>query len=583
MELKKGTSLQGGKYKIEKKLGQGSFGITYLATAKLSASGNLGKMDVVAKVCIKEFFMSDINGRKEDGTTIEGSTGSVFTNYRTKFRKEAENLAKLSHSNIVRVFDVFDENGTSYYVMEFLDGENLDDYIRSKGKLSENEAIAIIKEVGDALSYMHSKKMLHLDMKPKNVMHCSDSSSHLIDFGLAKQYTDDGEPESSTTIGLGTPGYAPLEQSQYRQDGTFPATLDVYALGATLFKMLSGKRPPEASILLNEKFPEDDLNSVGISSQTRRAIEKAMSVRKSDRYNSVDAFLNALDINCPDEEKTEVLHTESIESPNNSQTGLNTFGGLISIFKSRNILTNIILILGCLLFLFDLIEIITNCDSYFHNEDNRLFYGELLIIRVSIIFSCLSSCVLLSCNYGNIKFVPLIIFLIYYPFLTFNNFTIFSFEYVRLIAYLIVISSLFLKRNGISAYRMLHKEPKFCIDFNGIKNIWSERNPLVNTILCAGLVSFIYLYCREVIPLDFFFTSCMILCAIGQICLCAGLKRGLNLVWSGGIMYMSWVILWTLKYDYTWYFHSSMLIPILIEQISLLIDKNGKSAWSVMK
>lgn len=246
-------------------------------------------------------------------------------------------------------------------------------------------------------------------------------------------------------------------------------------------------------------------------------------------------------------------------------------------------MTNIILILGCMLFLFDLIEIITNYDYYFHNEDNRLFYGELLVMRVSIILSCLISCVLLLCNYGNMKFVPLILFLIYYPFLTFNNSAIYSFEYVRLIVYLIVLSSLFLKKNSISAYKMLHKEPKFYVNFNGIKNIWSERNPLVNTILCVGLVSFIYLYCREVIPLDFFFTSCLILCVIGQICLCAGLKRGINLAWIGVVLYMSWVILWTLKYDYTWYIHSSMLIPILIEQISLLIDKKGKSAWSVMK
>lgn len=92
MELKPGTTLQGGKYRIEKKLGQGSFGITYLATAKFSASGNLGKMEVVAKVAIKEFFMSDINGRKEDGSTVEGSSGSIFANYKKRFRKEAENL-----------------------------------------------------------------------------------------------------------------------------------------------------------------------------------------------------------------------------------------------------------------------------------------------------------------------------------------------------------------------------------------------------------------------------------------------------------------------------------------------------------
>ena len=295
MKLGKGSILQDGKYVIDKTLGQGSFGITYLATAKFSTDSGLGKMDVVAKVCIKEFFMSEVNSRKEDGSTIEGSTGSVFTNYRHKFRKEAENLAKLSHSNIVRVFDVFDENGTSYYVMEFLDGENLDDYIKSKGRLPEDEAIKIIKEVGSALSYMHSKKMLHLDVKPKNVMMTSDGQVHLIDFGLSKQYTQNGEPESSTTIGLGTPGYAPLEQSQYKQDCSFPATLDVYALGATLFKMLTGQRPPEATVILNDGFPSNELKGVNTTIETINCLTKAMNPAKKNRWQSVGSFIEGFD------------------------------------------------------------------------------------------------------------------------------------------------------------------------------------------------------------------------------------------------------------------------------------------------
>lgn len=290
MELKKGTTLHGGMYTIEKTLGQGSFGITYLATAKIPTESGLGKMEVIAKVAIKEFFMSDVNARKADGSTVEGSGGSVFTNYRRKFRKEAENLAKLLHPNIVHVFDVFDENGTSYYAMEFLDGGNLDDYIMSQGKLPEKRSLEIVRTIGGALSYMHSKKMLHLDMKPKNVMYSPHVS--LIDFGLSKQYTEDGEPESSTTIGLGTPGYAPVEQSSYRPDGTFPATLDVYALGATMFKMLTGQRPPDASVLLNEGFPEQAFE--GVSAQTVAAVKKAMNPVRKDRFQSVDEFMAAL-------------------------------------------------------------------------------------------------------------------------------------------------------------------------------------------------------------------------------------------------------------------------------------------------
>lgn len=290
--LKSGSSLKGTTYRIEKVLGQGSFGITYLATAKFTTQGNLGKMDVEAKVAIKEFFMSEVNGRSEDGSTVEGSSGAVFTNYRKKFKKEAENLSKLEHPSIVKVFDVFDENNTTYYVMEFLEGQNLDDYIKQCGFIEEDEAIRIISEIGDALSYMHSKKMLHLDIKPKNIMRKSDGKDYLIDFGLSKQFTDDGEPESSTSIGLGTPGYAPIEQAGYKQDGSFPATLDVYALGATLFKMLTGKRPPEATYILNDGFPDKELTSKSVSENTCSVLKKAMAPLKKQRFQSVKSFIN---------------------------------------------------------------------------------------------------------------------------------------------------------------------------------------------------------------------------------------------------------------------------------------------------
>ncbi|MDE5850217.1 MAG: serine/threonine protein kinase [Muribaculaceae bacterium] len=294
--LKKGSTLQGATYRIEEVLGQGTFGITYLATMKEKVSGRLGMMEVDVKVAIKEFFMSDVNGRKADGSTVEGSTGNVFTNYRKRFRKEAENLAHLSHPNIVQVFDVFDENNTSYYAMRFIDGESLDSYIEAKGCLSENEAIAITTEIGRALDYMHSRKMLHLDIKPNNIMRDPDGHHHLIDFGLSKQFSDNGAPETSTSIGLGTPGYAPLEQSSFKQDGSFPATLDIYALGASMYKMLTGKRPSEASILLNEGFPTEELRKAGVSEKTISILQKAMMPGYRNRYQSVREFLKDLDI-----------------------------------------------------------------------------------------------------------------------------------------------------------------------------------------------------------------------------------------------------------------------------------------------
>ena len=174
--------------------------------------------------------------------------------------------------------------------MEYIDGMNLDEMIPTGKGLSETYAIRIIKEVAGALQYMHSKNMLHLDLKPKNIMVGNDGKVTLVDFGLSKQYNDKGEPESTTSIGGGTVGYAPLEQANYKQDGTFPATLDVYALGATLYKMLKGETPPSASDVLNQGL---DLPR-GLSSKTMHAILCAMKPLKTERTQTVSDFLQNL-------------------------------------------------------------------------------------------------------------------------------------------------------------------------------------------------------------------------------------------------------------------------------------------------
>ena len=295
MELKQGTLLQGGKYKIEATLGGGSFGITYLATARFITQGGLGAMEVETKVAIKEFFMHEVNVRDRDGRSVEGSSSSVFTNYRHRFRREAENLAKLRHPNIIRVYDVFDENGTTYYSMAYVEGTTLDEYIRQHHPLTEADAVAIFGRVCSALSSMHDQRMLHLDLKPKNIMRSAQGEVFLIDFGLSKQFGTNGEPESSTTIGAGTPGYAPLEQANPIKDGTFPATLDIYALGATMYKTLTGQRPPVATDVLNEGFPLEPLVQHRRSESLIKVIARCMSPMKKDRYQTVAELLR----DCP--------------------------------------------------------------------------------------------------------------------------------------------------------------------------------------------------------------------------------------------------------------------------------------------
>ena len=306
MELKQGTLLQGGKYKIEATLGQGSFGITYLGTARLTLNGGLGAREIVTKVAIKEFFMREVNVRDRDGKTVEGSSSSVFTNYRHRFRREAENLAKLDHPNIIRVYDVFDENGTTYYSMEYIEGLTLDAYIQQHHPLPEADAVAILGRVCSALSFMHGQRMLHLDLKPKNIMCSTKGEVFLIDFGLSKQFGANGEPESSTTIGAGTPGYAPLEQANPIKDGTFPATLDIYALGATMYKTLTGQRPPVATDVLNEGFPLEPLVQHHRSPSLIKVIACCMSPMKKDRYQTVADLLRAYPPLAIEDEKTEI-------------------------------------------------------------------------------------------------------------------------------------------------------------------------------------------------------------------------------------------------------------------------------------
>lgn len=288
MELRKGTLLQGGKYKIEKKLGQGSFGITYLATIQIIGSFSVTQTEI--KVAVKEFFMKDINGRNGN-SVITSNRDGIFQDYKNRFIKEAKTLNSLKHPNIVHVIDLFEENNTAYYIMDYLEGGSLDSIILEHGPLSPYYSSSIFFQVCDALMYMHEHKMLHLDLKPSNIMLDLNDKAVLIDFGLTKHFNDMGQPESSTTVGAGTPGYAPIEQSNYKPDLTdgFPATIDVYALGATLYKMLSGKRPPNASEILNEGFPKNEL--LKVPKDLVDIIELAMMPMRKKRIQNIEEFV----------------------------------------------------------------------------------------------------------------------------------------------------------------------------------------------------------------------------------------------------------------------------------------------------
>ena len=286
--LQPNTTLQSGKYRIEKVLGQGGFGITYLAENTM----------LDGKVAIKEFFFKEYCNRDETTSHVTIPTAGnqdIVDRFKQKFIKEAKTIFRLNHPNIVRILDIFEENGTAYYVMEHIDGESLGDMVKRRGALPQQEAIGYIKEAGLALSYIHSETMNHLDIKPNNLMkRQKDNKIIVIDFGVAKQY-DATTSEGTTTTPVGiSHGYSPAEQYQQFGVQSFSPQSDVYALAATLYKLLTGVTPPEAMRVQDEGLPLDELQKHGVSSNVISAIEHAM-LSRSKRTQTVDAFLQALD------------------------------------------------------------------------------------------------------------------------------------------------------------------------------------------------------------------------------------------------------------------------------------------------
>ncbi len=279
--LQPNTTLQGGKYRIERVLGQGGFGITYLAV----------QTSLQRKVAVKEFFMEKFCARGYDTHTMDvPSTGgrNEVEQYRRKFIKEANNLARLNHPHIISVIEVFEENGTVYYSMPYLPGGSLLEYVKVNGVLSESEAMKYIKQIAGALKYMHDDMHIcHFDVKPANILLDGKGNAILIDFGISKNYDDRGFETSMTPVGV-SEGYAPIEQYQRNVEEFSPAS-DVYALGATLYFLLHGKRPVNAP---NRAGGTALMMRRTLSSNIKDIINASMKVSKNDRAKSVDVFIN---------------------------------------------------------------------------------------------------------------------------------------------------------------------------------------------------------------------------------------------------------------------------------------------------
>lgn len=283
MVLKEGTRLQNGKYEILRVLGQGGFGITYEAE----------QIALMRTVAIKEFFMKDSCERNQDTFRVFVPTQGnreLVERFRSKFIREARMLASLNHPNIVRIHDVFEENDTAYYVMEYLTEGSLYEIIKENGPFREDVAELFIRQIASALDYIHSKNMVHLDVKPSNVMLSSAGDAVLVDFGTSKHYDIAGEQTSITLVGYSR-GYAPLEQYRDCDVSHFKPSTDIYSLGATFYTLVTGLIPPDATIV-----SEDGLERVSaVSDRVWNTIVQSMMSRKK-RPQSIQEFLSCLSI-----------------------------------------------------------------------------------------------------------------------------------------------------------------------------------------------------------------------------------------------------------------------------------------------
>ena len=272
-----------GEYRIDRYLGSGGFGITYLATDE-----NLN-----LQVAIKEYLPSDLAMRDADNSVVVKTADDEddFEWGRERFLDEARSLARFNHPNIVRVQRFFEAHGTSYIVMDYVEGEPLSDLLERKGTLTEAEIHQLVLPLADGLADIHEANLLHRDIKPSNIIIRNDATPVLIDFGSARQAVG---MKSRSMTSVVTPGYAPLEQyaANSRQG---PAT-DIYAIGAVLYRCVTGKVPDDAT----ERAIEDALTPAtqavagGYSDNLLATVDAAMALRMAERPQSLIAFLDDL-------------------------------------------------------------------------------------------------------------------------------------------------------------------------------------------------------------------------------------------------------------------------------------------------
>ena len=287
-QLPVGTMLHG-RYQIGKVLGQGGFGITYLGRDKL-----LGNT-----VAVKEFYPGSTVFRQEGDTTVRCINKTMIPHYeysKERFLREANALVKFKDiPQIVDILDFSEEYNTAYIIMEYVKGVDLAKYIQMKGgKLSVEETFRILKPVMEALAKVHKGGIVHRDISPDNIILDPMGGAKLLDFGAVRAVEDPDVNKglNKSTEAILKQGFAPIEQ--YNTRGNLGPWTDEYAMCATVWYCLTGRIPEEASIRMSEGIDPDWSSIPGLPEHQRRALQKGISCRAKDRYESMDALLAEL-------------------------------------------------------------------------------------------------------------------------------------------------------------------------------------------------------------------------------------------------------------------------------------------------
>lgn len=276
------------RYCIGEVLGKGGFGVTYKAFDTVDSK----------IVAVKEYYPSGLVHRDTGTTQISVSSKQYEDNFKVgadKFFEEAKMVSRFNgNPNIVNVYEFFYENGTVYFAMEYLDGVDLKHFVKERGgKLPQENVLYIADIITDALLIAHSMNVLHRDISPDNIFILNNGEVKLIDFGAARQVL--AEQSKSISVIL-KQGFAPLEQ--YQRRGKQGPWTDIYALGATLYYVITGKMPDEVTERLD--FPDiGSADEYGVDPEFWEIIRKCMEVRAADRYQTVFELkekLNALSI-----------------------------------------------------------------------------------------------------------------------------------------------------------------------------------------------------------------------------------------------------------------------------------------------